>query len=71
MCAHAGSGTPRQISEAVTFDGRYISVFEAPCFGCNGRMVQVRILDPKKARPPQDLGASVSMWSFLSSEVPR
>ncbi|AVH61761.1 MULTISPECIES: hypothetical protein [Streptomyces] len=68
-CAHAGAGTPQQISEAVTFDGRYISVFEAPCFGCPARMVQVRILDPKQARPPQDLGASVSMWSFLSPEL--
>lgn len=68
-CAHAGAGTPQQISEAVTFDGRYVSVLEAKCLGCPARMVQVRILDPQQARPPQDLGASVSMWSFLGPEA--
>jgi len=68
-CAHASAGTPQLISEAVTFDGRYINVFEAPCVGCREQMVQVRVLDPKRARPPQDLGASVSTWSPISSEV--
>jgi hypothetical protein len=69
MCAHGSAGTPQQISEAVTFDGRYISVFEARCLGCSALMVQVRILDPQQARPPRDLGATVSMWSLLGADV--
>lgn len=67
-CEHGGAGTPRLISEAVAYDGRYVTVFEAQCQGCPERMVQVVLTNPKQARPPQHLGARASVWAFFGPE---
>ncbi|MFD7667796.1 hypothetical protein [Streptomyces sp. NPDC059788] len=67
-CAHAGLGTPVLICEGVSYDKRYIAIFEAPCLGCPERMVQVSAVDAARARPPEHLGARTSQWSLYGEE---
>lgn len=67
-CAHADARAAKAISEAVSFDGRYVTVIEGSCEGCAQQVVLVRVLDPSHAKPPQHLGARTAGWAVYGPE---